>query len=296
MTIVFSQLRAFHAVAVHGGFTAASRVLNVGQPTLTIQVKELEESYGVELMIRRSRHVELTEAGAALFEITRGVMKFCDEAHDLLSSHGRSERGRLRLATVGPFHATEILAAFRRNHPNIEISTLLGNSQRTLQHIINFEAEVAILAHVSEDPRVEMVPYRSHRVIVFVNRAHPWSSRKSVRLHELEDQPFVLRERGSTTRRAFEAAMQDAGLGIKPVFEIESREGVWKAVEQGLGISVVADFEFVAHPNLHALKIKDRVIRTEYSIAFLKDRARSPLIKAFMNTVARMKRRSLATV
>jgi DNA-binding transcriptional LysR family regulator len=115
-------------------------------------------------------------------------------------------------------------------------------------------------------------------------------------LHELEDQPFVLRERGSTTRRAFEAAMQDAGLGIKPVFEIESREGVWKAVEQGLGISVVADFEFVAHPNLHALKIKDRVIRTEYSIAFLKDRARSPLIKAFMNTVARMKRRSLATV
>jgi LysR family transcriptional regulator, low CO2-responsive transcriptional regulator len=289
MTIVFSQLRAFHAVAVHGGFTAASRVLNVGQPTLTIQVKELEESYGVELMIRRSRRVELTEAGAALFEITRGVMKFCDEAHDLLSSHGRSEKGRLRLATVGPFHATEILAAFRRNHPDIEISTLLGNSQRTLQHIINFEAEVAILAHVSEDPRVEMVPYRSHRVIVFVNRAHPWSSRKSIRLHELEDQPFVLRERGSTTRRAFEAAMQEAGLRIKPVFEIESREGVWKAVEQGLGISVVADFEFVAHPNLHALKIKDRVIRTEYSIAFLKDRARSPVIRAFMNTVARMK-------
>jgi len=296
MTIVFSQLRAFHAVALHGGFTAASRILNVGQPTLTIQVKELEESYGVELMIRRSRRVELTEAGAALFEITRGVMKFCDEAHDLLSSHGRSERGRLRLATVGPFHATEILAAFRRNHPNIEISTLLGNSQRTLQHIINFEAEVAILAHVSEDPRVEMVPYRSHRVIVFVNRAHPWSSRKSVRLHELEDQPFVLRERGSTTRRAFEAAMQEAGLGIKPVFEIESREGVWKAVEQGLGISVVADFEFVAHPNLHALKIKDHVIRTEYSIAFLKDRARSPVIKAFMDTVARMKRRNLASV
>ena len=296
MTIVFSQLRAFHAVALHGGFTAASRILNVGQPTLTIQVKELEESYGVELMIRRSRRVELTETGAALFEITRGVMKFCDEAHDFLSAHGRSERGRLRLATVGPFHATEILAAFRRNHPNIEISTLLGNSQRTLQHIINFEAEVALLAHVSEDPRVEMVPYRSHRVIVFVNRTHPWSGRKSVRLHELADQPFVLREQGSTTRRAFEAAMQEAGLRIKPVFEIESREGVWKAVEQGLGISVVADFEFVAHPNLHALKIKDRVIRTEYSIAYLKDRARSPVIKAFMDTVARMKRRTLASV
>jgi LysR family transcriptional regulator, low CO2-responsive transcriptional regulator len=294
MSIAFSQLRAFHAVALHGGFTAAARVLNVGQPTLTIQVKELEERYGVELLMRRSRRVELTEAGSALFEVTRGIMKFCDEAHDLLSAHGRSERGRLRVATVGPFHATEILAAFRRDHPNIEIATLLGNSQRTLQHIIDFEAEVAILAHVPEDPRVQMVPYRSHRVIVFVNRKHPWADRKSVRLRELADQPFVLRERGSTTRHAFEAAMREENLAIKPVFEIESREGVWKAVEQGLGISVVADFEFVAHPNLHALAIKDRIIRTEYSVAFHKDRAYSPLIKAFMHTIEQMKRRKSA--
>ena len=61
MSIVFSRIRAFHAVAEHGGFTAASRVLNVGQPTLTIQVKELEETYGVELLIRKSRRVELTK-------------------------------------------------------------------------------------------------------------------------------------------------------------------------------------------------------------------------------------------
>lgn len=49
--------------------------------------------------------------------------------------------------------------------------------------------------------------------------------------------------------------MQEEELKINPVFEIESRDGVWKAVERGLGISVVADFEFVPHPNLHALKI-----------------------------------------
>jgi DNA-binding transcriptional LysR family regulator len=109
-------------------------------------------------------------------------------------------------------------------------------------------------------------------------------------LRELADQPFVLRERGSTTRHAFEAAMREERLTIKPVFEIESREGVWKAVEQGLGVSVVADFEFVAHPNLHALAIKDRIIRTVYSIAYHKDRAYSPLIKAFMKTIEQMKK------
>ncbi len=290
MTIVFSQLRAFHAVAENGGFTAAARVLNVGQPTLTIQVKELEETYGVELLIRKSRRVELTNAGVQLLEITRGIMKFCDEAHDLLTAHRQSTKGHLRLATVGPFHATEILAAFRRNHPDVEISTLLGNSQRALEHIINFEAEVAILAHVPEDQRVEMVPYRTHRVIAFVNRDHPWFKRKSIRLRDLAGQPLVLRERGSTTRKAFEAAMANEGLKIKPVFEIESREGVWKAVEQGLGISIVADFEFVSHPNLRALLISDRIITTHYSIAYRKERAHSPLIKAFLATVRTMRK------
>jgi LysR family transcriptional regulator, low CO2-responsive transcriptional regulator len=135
-----------------------------------------------------------------------------------------------------------------------------------------------------------MVPYRTHRVVVFVNRDHPWFNRKSVRMRDLANQPFVLRERGSTTRRAFEAAMRDEGIDLKPVFEIESREGVWKAVEQGLGISVVADFEFVSHPNLRMLEIRDRVITTQYSIAYHKERARSPVIKTFLATVREMRK------
>lgn len=170
----------------------------------------------------------------------------------------------------------------------MQISTLLGNSERTLRHIVDFEADVAILAEVPEDPRVTMIPYRTHRVIVFVNRDHPWFKRKSVRLRELADQPIVLRERGSTTRRAFEATMQAEGIRIEPVFEIESREGVWKAVERGLGISVVADFEFVPHPNLRTLEISDRTITTQYSIAHHSGRGHSPIIKAFIDTVRRM--------
>jgi DNA-binding transcriptional LysR family regulator len=83
--------------------------------------------------------------------------------------------------------------------------------------------------------------------------------------------------------------MNEACLPINAVFEIDSREGVWKAVEQGLGISIVADFEYVAHPNLHSLEIEDHVIRTQYSIAFHKARSHSPLIKAFMKIVDEMR-------
>ena len=278
----FTSLRTFHAVAEHRGFTSAAKALGIGQPTVTTQIKEFEAAYGVELFERSGRRVELTDAGAALFAITRRLMSLREEADELLGAHGSLHTGHLRLAAVGPFHATEILAAFKREYPSISVSVLLGNSERTLRHLLDLEADVAILAHAVEDARVHTARYREHRVIAFVNRQHPWFRRKSVTLAGLASQPLVLREQGSTTRRALERALARRGLKAQPVFEIGSREGVWKAVEQGLGVSVVADFEFVAHPNLRALEISDAEIRTEYRIVCLRERVGSPKIAAFM--------------
>ncbi|MCH7779110.1 MAG: LysR family transcriptional regulator, partial [Gemmatimonadetes bacterium] len=83
-----TQLRSFHAVATEGGFTAASRVLNVGQPTITSQVKALERHFDVELFHRRGRRVELTEAGGNLFRIAQRIISLEAEAEDLLNAYG----------------------------------------------------------------------------------------------------------------------------------------------------------------------------------------------------------------
>lgn len=293
MPIGFTNLRAFHAVAEHHGFTAGAHSLGIGQPTVTTQIKDLEQHYGVELFLRKGRHVELTDAGIALLEITRRMMSLREEAHELLTTHGKFRAGHLRLAAVGPFHATEMIAAFKRAYPAISIRVLFGNSERTLTNLVELQADVAILAHAVDDPRVHTIPYRKHRVIAFVNRDHPWFNRKSVRLTELASQPFVLREQGSTTRLAFEKALAAQGITLGSILEIGSREGVWKAVEQGLGVSVVADFEFVPHPNLHTLMIKGDPIQTEYRIAFLKERRNSAKIRAFLEIVGSTKAKSL---
>jgi LysR family transcriptional regulator, low CO2-responsive transcriptional regulator len=285
MAIVFAHLRSFHAVAEHRGFTAGADALHISQPTVTTQVKELEERYGVELLLRKGRRVELTDTGSALFDISRRIMKLHEEADELLLSSGRLTTGQLRIAAVGPFHATDMVSRFLAKYPAIKISMMLGNSDQTLSRILELEADVAILAHVVEDARVHSVPFSTHEVVVFVNAEHPWHGRDSVRIGELEDQPLILRETGSTTRRAFESAAEKAGMKIKPFLEIGSREGVWKAVERGLGIGVVADFEFVAHPRLKTIRISDAVVRTEYRLACLQERRESPKIRAFMKTV-----------
>jgi aminoethylphosphonate catabolism LysR family transcriptional regulator len=285
MAIVFTHLRSFHAVAEHRGFTAAANALRISQPTVTTQVKELEDRYGVELLLRLGRRVELTDTGSALFDISRRIMKLHEEADELLLSSGHLTTGQLRLAAVGPFHATDMVARFLAKYPAIKINMMLGNSDQTLSHILELEADVAILAHVVEDPRVHSVPFSTHEVVIFVNSDHPWHGRDRVEMAELEEQPLILRETGSTTRRAFEAAADKAGVRVKPFLEIGSREGVWKAVERGLGVGVVADFEFVAHPHLKTIRIAGAEVRTEYRLACLQERRQSPKIKAFIETV-----------
>jgi aminoethylphosphonate catabolism LysR family transcriptional regulator len=285
MAIVFTHLRSFHAVAENRGFTAAADALNISQPTVTTQVKELEDRYGVELIVRRGRRIELSETGAALFDVTKRIMTLHEEAEELLLSSGKLETGQLRLAAVGPFHATEMVARFLAQYPSIKVSMLLGNSGQTLQRVLDLESDVAILAHAVDDPRIASVPFSTHDVVVFVNVDHPWYGRDEVSIAELTDQPLILREVGSTTRRALERAAGKANITITPFLEIGSREGVWKAVERGLGIGVVADFEFVAHPRLGTIRFADAVVQTEYRLSCLMERRHSPKIEAFMKSV-----------
>jgi len=285
MAIVFAQLRSFHAVALHKGFTAAANALHISQPTVTTQVRELEERYGVELFVRHGRRVELTDTGTALFEISRRIISLHEEADELLLSSGKLTMGLLRLAAVGPFHATEMVARFLGRYPSIKVNMALGNSNQTLQRILGLEADVAIIAHNVADPRVTSIPFSTHEVVAFVSTDHPWSKRQDVSISEFAHEPLIWREKGSTTRRAFEQAAADAGVELQPLLEIGSREGVWKAVEQGLGVGIVADFEFVAHPRLRTLRIVDADISTEYHIACLKERVQSPKIMAFIETV-----------
>ncbi|MBL4769138.1 MAG: LysR family transcriptional regulator [Rhodobacteraceae bacterium] len=275
------MLRSFHAVALHGGFSAAARALHISQPTLSTQVKALETNYDVELFSRIGRKTRLTPTGSALYQTTLRLTQNESEAEDLLNSFKGLHSGSLRIAAVGPFHAIDMIVAFKLRHPKIDVSVQFGNSRRSFERLLAYEADIGIIAEVDADPLVVTLPYSSHEVVVFANSAHPLFDRDSISIHELTNQKVVQREIGSTTRIAMERALQDYNVSIDVVLEIGSREGIWKAVEQGLGIGFVADFEFVPHPNLRAIPIHDVDISTQYFLAYLKERQLSRLIRAF---------------
>jgi LysR family transcriptional regulator, low CO2-responsive transcriptional regulator len=277
-----SQLRAFNAVAFHGGFTAAAQALGVGQPTLSTQVGALERYFGVELLHRRGRSVVLSELGAALFKITQRLFAAEAEAVELLGGLRDFAAGQLRVGAVGPYHVTEMLAAFNERYPRIRVTVSIGNSQEMLGRLLDFRADVAVLAQMDEDPRFHSLAYSRHPVVVMVHRDHPWARRRGVRLADFAGQRMVLREEGSTTRRAFERGLAAHGVAPEIVMEIGSREAVWHAVARNIGIGIVSEREVIPHEAIRILPISDADIHTDEHVVCLAERRDSRLVAAFL--------------
>ena len=103
------------------------------QPTLTAQVAALEAEYGVELFMKQGRHSRLTDAGRSLLAITTRMFLEEQEALAYLEQSRELRTGRLAIGAVSPYHVTEMLAAFQRKYPGIELSVSLGNTADVLQ-------------------------------------------------------------------------------------------------------------------------------------------------------------------
>ncbi len=277
-----AQLRAFHSVATHGSFTSAARALNVTQPTLSSQVKALEESYGIRLFHRVGRGVALTELGFRLFEVTQRLYNLEEEAEEILSAARELNTGSIRVGSDGPHHVIPIVAEFNRRYPELELSLDMGNADRVLRDLRESRIDVAVLARADDDPRLYVLPFRRSRLVLFTRQNHPWSQRTQVRLADVADQRMVLREAQSATRKIFEAAMRRAGVSPKSVMQIESREAVREAVAAGLGVGVVSEAEFDPDPRLKTLPFQDAGLEITEYVVCLEDRRRLRIVQAFL--------------
>jgi len=288
----YTQLRSFHAVARAGSMTAAAKALRVSQPTITAQVKALERAFDTELFVRGGRRLRLTEAGQGLYAIAQRFLDQEKEAVDYLNQTRELATGHLRVGAVGPYHATAMLGAFNQRYPGVYVSVKIGNSSDVVRGLIDYATDVAVLAHIDPDPRLTAIPYSRHPVVVMAHRGHRLFNRRSIRLGQLEGERLIVREQGSTTRRAFDTALRAKSVTPRVVMEIGSREAIREAVAQGIGLGVVSEAEFIADPRLSACRVSDARIYTEAHIVHLTERREARIVRAFLGVVETLRRRS----
>ena len=278
----YVQLRAFHHVAVCGGFSRAAEELGLTQPAMSDQVRKLEEEYDVLLFNRHKKQVFLTPQGEKLLEITRRMFDNEHQALELLSEQRALRSGTLRIMADSAHHLLHILASFRERYPGVRISVRAGNTESVLAALSAYEADIGVLGDVPESRDLNALRLNVTPIVAFSALTHPAAKRPSLRLADLETLPLVLRENGSKTRRKLEDAADAAGLSLIPAIEAEGREAVREIVASGAGIGFVSEAEFGADARLVRIPLEDAGNLTmEEALVCLRERKGGKLIQAF---------------
>lgn len=285
MSVSHAQLKAFHAVAVHGSFTLAGERLFLTQPAISDQVRKLEERFGVLLFHRNKRSVRLTDLGERLLSITQRLFVVAAEAEELLQDSKALQTGSLTLAVDAPVHVLPQIAQFCERYPGITVKIETGNTDDALYRLYNYQADLALVGRDVDDERLLSIPLRDDPMLAFVARNHPWAGREFIDLADLDDTPLVLRETGSVTRQTLEREMHQAGLRIRPAIQVEGREAAREAVVVGIGVGVVSASEFGADSRVYAMPIRDCTQRMKETLVCLKEQSSRRVVATFLEIV-----------
>ena len=188
--------------------------------------------------------------------------------------------GRLRVVADSPYLVVPLLGSFGQMYPGINLSMSFGNTEKVLEELFDLRADIGMLAAYDDDDRIHAVPFKTEKLVVFVNRSHEWSRRRSIKLEELNGKRMVFREQGSITRSVFEQAMRQKAVQPERILEIGSREGAREAVAAGLGIGVIAEGEFGHDNRLVALEVKNAELNVTEYLACLKEVRPSAVVQA----------------
>ena len=277
----YVQLRAFHYVAICGGFSRAAEALFLTQPAISDQVRKLEEEYDVLLFNRHKKQVTLTRQGERLLEITRRMFDTEQQALDLLSESRALRAGTLRIVADAAHHLLHILAKFRAKYPGIRVTVHTGNTESVIASLFAYEADIGVLGEIPQGREFDMLKLNSSPIIAFVAHDHPLAAMPKLSLAELAKHPLVLRERGSKTRHKLETLAASEGLELKPTIEAEGREAVREIVASGAGVGFVSRAEFGLDARLRPIDIDAPEVLMDEALICLRERSAGKLVRVF---------------
>lgn len=278
----YAQIRAFHHVALHGGFSRAAAALHVSQPSISEQVRQLEQAHDVLLFQRAGRQVRLTPAGEDLFLLTKRFFEAEEQIERQLTASRAAVTGTLRIVADSALHVTEALGRFRAQYPDVFIQLRSGNSETVLAALRSYDAEIGVLGSHAQVADMDSVDLGETPILAIAQKGALPDQVTSLSLQDLARHPLIFREKGSRTRAGIESCARTAGLRLSPVIEVEGREAMREVVASGAGIGFISQAETGRDPRLRAVPIDGIDLGMTETVIHLAMRRDVPVIRSFM--------------
>ncbi|MBC8338416.1 MAG: LysR family transcriptional regulator [Alphaproteobacteria bacterium] len=242
MHTTLKQLSSFEAVARLRNFTRAAEELNLSQPAVSMQVKQLENQVQSPLLEQRGRTLELTEIGLLVLDHARAVLDEIDALSAAVDSMKGMKRGKLRLSTVTTvtYFMPTLLRTFCQRHPEVDVIVNVANRQDQLQQIQDNETDIAIMGRPPDDMALTAIPFLKNPLVIVAPREHPLAKKKNIPVERLTGEPFLMREVGSGTRGAMERFFREKGVTITTSIEVSGAEALKQGVQAGLGLALLS--------------------------------------------------------
>ena len=288
--MTLEQLRLFVAVAEREHMTRAAAALHRTQSAVSAAIAGLEAQSGVTLFHRVGRRIVLTDEGRAFLGEARAVVAQADAAERALADLAGMKRGSLSVMasqTIASYWLPPKLVAFRAIYPQVTVTALAGNTAEVARAVAEGQVEIGLVEGKVSDPLLEQTLVGHDRLVIIAPKGHAWTV-KPPRPADLLKERWVLREKGSGTRSAFEAAIAEKGVDVEKLdisLELPSNEAVRLAVREGAGVSALS--ELVAEAGIrfgalapvkfplperafHALRHRERYL-SKSSAAFMRE-------------------------
>ena len=291
-------LRYFIAVAEGRSFTRAAERLNIAQPSLSQQIKQLEAYVGTPLLVRDKHRVELTEAGRAFLREARNVLSGTERAVSLARQAARAEAGLLTVALVpGPESRmfSAVFAGLLRKYPNIEIVLRSLSSPEQVAALKKREINVGFLRGPIDDEEIASEVMVQEDLVVVLPADHPLAQESRIKVEKLADVPFVHVSRAvaPALHDAIDKVATDAGIRFHTVLDTESITAILNAVASGLGVCVHAQYVEQILPKNVIIRPLDleRIPKVELVVAYRKD-DELPALASFLSLLRASKSHS----
>ncbi|WP_343208740.1 LysR family transcriptional regulator [Anaerolentibacter hominis] len=234
------HLRIFVAVYENSSITKASQLLHLAQPSVSLAVKELEDYYGVKLFDRISRRLYVTESGIHFYGYASHIISLFDEMEK--SIRNWDMLGTLRIGasiTIGNFYLPDLVRQFRTAYPQIRVQASVYNSEQAEESVLNNQVDFALIEGIPRHPHVKQIPFLDDKLVLISSPDHPIQKEAPVEFSRITAYDFILREKGSSGREILDSTLVLHHMDIEPVWESVSTQAIVKAVEAGLGLSVL---------------------------------------------------------
>jgi len=291
----FNQLRVFYHAAKNLNYTAAANELFITQPAVTFQMKAFEEFCNLKLFKKRARRLFLTDEGRALLEYAEKIFKYEKEIENAIEDMRELKRGVLSLGTTkayARYFMPLMLSTFHEKYPKIKIQLNEGSSLEMTYSLLDFKIEVAVVAKAGELPEVDFFPFSKEEMAVIVAPGHPFTKKRSIAFKDLANEPFIMKEKGSGTRKLVEELFLNTDCTPDILMETSNTEFIKQLVQRGEGISFLVKEAVAAEieeKKLAQVALKGRTPYLDVSIAYLKGQVLSPPARAFVDTLRKLK-------